>query len=163
MTTSDERVEEIRRSYKHFGTGSDESRQFLADLLSHIDQQATRLANAKAAHEETRRALAEAEASLALQSAASKRARERWQKDHPNLRLTWPDQADLIVYLLNDLTSERQKREAAEKRAEEARSVLRELHSLYRSEQEPDALEATEDAPLLKRIRRALAGDEGEA
>lgn len=48
-----------------------------------------------------------------LQRRAQMRAIERWQAEHPGNDLTWPDHADMVVWLLEQL-------DAAEKRASDA-------------------------------------------
>lgn len=47
--------------------------------------------------------LAELRALFELRYAADTRARERWSEEHPEQPLTWPDHADMCVWLLGKI------------------------------------------------------------
>ena len=64
---------------------------------------------------------AELQASFSLRWDADQRARERWQVAHPEHPLTWPDHADMVLWLLGRIEA----REARELRIAQALGLLK--------------------------------------
>src|SRR5690606_40771852 len=58
--------------------------------------------------ERLQRELDELQQSFDLHWRASMRAIKRWQEAHPGSDLTWPDHADLVVWLLEQLDAARE-------------------------------------------------------
>jgi hypothetical protein len=52
-----------------------------------------------------REQLQDYEASWELRQKADERARERWNRAHPDRHLAWPDHADMVVWLIDELDS----------------------------------------------------------
>lgn len=75
----------------------------------------------------------ELQATFDLRWAADMRAIKRWQEAHPGNELTWPDHADLVVWLLEELERlRRQNHDHAERRDRED-AVLRSEVDRWRS------------------------------
>jgi hypothetical protein len=66
---------------------------------------ALRKPDAEAIYEAAERA-SELQRTFELRWAADMRAIDRWQEAHPGSELTWPDHADLVVWLLERLEQE---------------------------------------------------------
>lgn len=69
--------------------------------------------------------LADLQSFAALQTAASDRAIKLWQAAHPDRSDVWPDQAKLLVWLLEQLDATRAERDGLEARLRTANQVVR--------------------------------------
>jgi quinol monooxygenase YgiN len=97
---------DARRLIEQWGE-LDEYDQYLAvptmtALIAELDLMHSRLAAAERDRDDARREAEERKASFNLRWKADMRAIKRWQEAHPGNELTWPDHADLCVWLMEE-------------------------------------------------------------
>jgi hypothetical protein len=86
--------------------------------------------------------IADYETTFKFQRDANQRAIKRWQEAHPGNDLVWPDQADLCVWLMEQLTAERIRWRAAAIRGDVYKTAMAaEREGRKKAEGERDALE----------------------
>jgi len=109
-------------------------------VYERVEYAADELRRVTARAEKAERDLAEHEASADLRHASDMRAIERWRAAHPDQPLTWPDHADLVVWLVEqserDLAAERAETAAWRAKASDKGECARRLRAELEAEKE---------------------------
>src|SRR5690606_35211446 len=122
-----EKPNSTRHSARRAAAMSDDFQRGLQARLAHLIGEASQWARGSGAHppglvkalneafeygcaeiERLQRERDELQQSFDLHWRASMRAIKRWQEAHPGSDLTWPDHADLVVWLLEQLDAARE-------------------------------------------------------
>lgn len=102
----------------------------------------------------------ELQQSFDLHWRATMRAIKRWQEAHPGSDLTWPDHADLVVWLLEQLDAARAERDEL---LAALRNALPVLEFEVKTRGSVDLMYKTPAGPVLDAARAAIAKAEGRS